>query len=219
MRHFARWCLALRKPNDIALCHDHLDDIFTRKEKENISLVVSIHNIVENGINTTECRHWQRVNIIHCGQSSAIRMPHLCFSRCWVPLLVELVGLRWLNHLTTKHSHWRWESDNDAYNSQTRTAAICKHIRYIQKRSCTHPFLTSPRMCAFMGALVAGVSGNSRFPWFPGIQASKFPSLPFPWHFKFSLPVPGKRKFWTGNTIIICSFEHFLICSLYVKKE
>ena len=69
----------------------------------------------------------------------------------------------------------------------------------------------------------AGVSGNSRFPWFPGIQASNFPSLPFPWHFKFSLPVPGKRKFWTGirtgNTIIICSFEHFLMCSLYVKKE
>ena len=24
----------------------------------------------------------------------------------------------------------------------------------------------------------AGVSGNSRFPWFPGIQASNFPSLP-----------------------------------------
>ena len=69
----------------------------------------------------------------------------------------------------------------------------------------------------------SGVSGNSRFPWFPGIQASNFPSLPFPWHFKFSLPVPGKRKFWTGirtgNTIIICSFEHFLMCSLYVEKE
>ena len=68
-----------------------------------------------------------------------------------------------------------------------------------------------------------GVSRNSRFPWFPGIQASNFPFLPFPWHFKFSLPVPGKRKFWTGirtgNTIIICSFEHFLMCSLYVKKE
>ena len=35
-------------------------------------------------------------------------------------------------------------------------------------------------------------------------------SLPFPWHFVISLPVPGKRKFWpgikTGNTIIICSF-------------
>ena len=27
-----------------------------------------------------------------------------------------------------------------------------------------------------------GVSGNSRFPWFPGIQASNFPSLPFPSH-------------------------------------
>ena len=35
-------------------------------------------------------------------------------------------------------------------------------------------------------------------------------SLPFPWHFVISLPVPGKRKFWpgikTGNTIIIFSF-------------
>ena len=35
-------------------------------------------------------------------------------------------------------------------------------------------------------------------------------SIPFPWHFVFSLPVPGKRKFLpgikTGNTIIICSF-------------
>ena len=35
-------------------------------------------------------------------------------------------------------------------------------------------------------------------------------SLPFPWHFVVSLPVPGKRKFWpgikTGNTIIIFSF-------------
>ena len=55
-----------------------------------------------------------------------------------------------------------------------------------------------------------GVSGNSRFPWFPGIQASNFPSLPFLWHCVISLPVPGKRKFRpgirTGNTIIFCSF-------------
>ena len=54
----------------------------------------------------------------------------------------------------------------------------------------------------------AGVSGNSRFrdsrEYKPQI------SLPFPWHFIISRPVPGKRNFWpgikTGNTIIICSF-------------
>ena len=28
MRHFARWCLAARKPNDIATHHDDLDDIY-----------------------------------------------------------------------------------------------------------------------------------------------------------------------------------------------
>ena len=47
---------------------------------------------------------------------------------------------------------------------------------------------------------------------FPGISWDYEPqiSLPFPWHFVISLPVPGKRKFWpgirTGNTIIIFSF-------------
>ena len=63
----------------------------------------------------------------------------------------------------------------------------------------------------------AGVSGNTRFPLFPGIQASNFPSLSVA--FQISLPVPRKRKFWPGirmgNTIIIFSFEHFLMCSLY----
>ena len=41
----------------------------------------------------------------------------------------------------------------------------------------------------------------------PGNTSLKFP---FPWHFVFPLPVPGKRKFLpgikTGKTIIICSF-------------
>ena len=70
----------------------------------------------------------------------------------------------------------------------------------------------------------------------PGIQASNFPSLPFPWHFVISLPVPRKRKFWPGikteNTLIICSFadgwsrhenksnlEFNLSRSLPVKRE
>ena len=35
-----------------------------------------------------------------------------------------------------------------------------------------------------------GVSGISRFPCFPGIQASNFPSLPFPWHFLIPVPFP-----------------------------
>ena len=55
-------------------------------------------------------------------------------------------------------------------------------------------------------ATMAGVSGNSRFPWFPGIQASNFCSLPVAFCNFPSLP----GKFWpgikTGNTIIICSF-------------
>ena len=54
---------------------------------------------------------------------------------------------------------------------------------------------------------ILGVGGNPRFrdsrEYKPQI------SLPFPWHFVISLPIPGKRNFWpgikTGNTIIICS--------------
>ena len=60
-----------------------------------------------------------------------------------------------------------------------------------------------------------GVSEKSRFLWIRGLQASNFPSRGI-W-ILISLPVPGKRKFWpgirTGNTIIICSFEHLLMCS------
>ena len=53
-----------------------------------------------------------------------------------------------------------------------------------------------------------GVNGNSRFPQFPGIPASNFPSLPigkfhFPsrnpgMQFLISRPVPGKRNFQLG---------------------
>ena len=62
--------------------------------------------------------------------------------------------------------------------------------------------------------------GEREFPFsvIPGNTSLKFP---FPWHFVISLPVPGKRKFWpgirTGNIIILCSFEHFLMCSLYIN--
>ena len=51
------------------------------------------------------------------------------------------------------------------------------------------------------------LSGEREFPdpVIPGNTSFKFP---FPWHFVISLPVPGKRNFWTGirtgNTIIAC---------------
>ena len=95
---------------------------------------------------------------------------------------------------------------------------ILKHkpdiCSYFQRNICkgeTDPWRSKKKRCKKQYYPNPGVSGNSRFPWFPGIQASNFPSLPFPWHFKFSLPVPGKRKFWTGirtgNTFIISSFS------------
>ena len=58
----------------------------------------------------------------------------------------------------------------------------------------------------------AGVSGNSRFPWFPGIQASNFPSHG---SFKFPFPFPGKGSF---DRDLRRKYYHYLqFCGWLVK--
>ena len=53
------------------------------------------------------------------------------------------------------------------------------------------------------------IRGEREFP-FPVIPGNTSLKFPFQWHFVISLPIPRKRKFWSGikaeNTIIICSF-------------
>ena len=60
MRHFARWCLPGRKPNDITGRHDHLDDIYADQRPKTTNKL-------------SDC----------CGQSTAIKMPHLCLPGHW----------------------------------------------------------------------------------------------------------------------------------------
>ena len=87
--------------------------------------------------------------------------------------------------------------------------------KYKENLALSDPFINQ----GYQGDKGDQIRGEREFP-FPVIPGNT--CLKFPVPSRGILNFPGKRKFWTGirtgNTIIICSFEHFLMYSLYVKK-
>lgn len=106
MRHFARWCLAARKPNDITGRHHDLDDIFADQR-----YVEFFDEETEAG----QSREKYQTGVDNQLQSRCLTYAFLGVDEPKsLPLPFTSAGPT--NGLTGKHSHCK--SDNDARNSQ-----------------------------------------------------------------------------------------------------